>query len=112
MPDSSMTDLARATEEEARTAAAIRSLNAWSAITKAIAPRTIRLREIREQIADVTERQRAAEAPYVAQEVEIERDIERLRAKLAATYEARCAVAAPFEAELDVLYDQENMTNG
>jgi hypothetical protein len=75
---------------------------------RALTPEAIRLREIRAQIAAVDARQRAAEAPYVAAEVEIEREIGRLKAKLAATYEARCAVAAPFECELDKLYEEEN----
>jgi predicted nucleic acid-binding Zn-ribbon protein len=107
-----MTDLSQAEAEEAKTARAIASYHLWLSAAKAIAPRTIRLREIREQISDVTERQRQAEAPYVAQEIEIEREIERLRAKLAATYEERCRIAAPFESELDKLYDEENQTNG
>jgi hypothetical protein len=71
-------------------------------------PEGILLHAIRAQIAAVDARQRAAEAPYVAAEVEIEREIGRLKAKLAATYEARCAVAAPFECELDKLYEEEN----
>ena len=101
-------DPARAAEEEQRTAAAIRSLTAWQAVTKAIAPRHERLAEIRAAILDVDARQRAAEAPYVAAEIEIEREIERLKAKLAATYEERCKIAAPFESELDKLYEEEN----
>ena len=75
---------------------------------RALTPEAIRLREIRAQIAAVDARQRQAEAPYVAAEIEIEREIARLRAKLAATYEERCRIAAPFEAELDVLYEEEN----
>ena len=70
-------------------------------------PEGIRLQEIRAQIAAVDARQRAAEAPYVEQEVEIQREIDRLVAKLSATYDERWRVAAPFEAELDVLYREE-----
>ena len=94
--------------EEAKTARAVASYHLWLSAAKAIAPRHERLREIREAIFAVEARQRAAEAPYVAEEIEIEREIGRLKAKLVATYEARCAVAAPFEAELDVLYEEEN----
>ena len=103
-------------EEEQRTAKAQASAQFWAMAAAFVrgrqahdaTPAGIRQREIQAQIADVTDRQRAAEAPYVAQEIEIEREIERLRAKLAATYEARCAVAAPFECELDKLYEEEN----
>ena len=107
-----MTDLSRALAEEAKTAAARRSLNAWADITKAICPPAIRLREIREQIKAVSDRQREAEAPYIADEKEIEAQIAALRVKLAATYEERCRVAAPFETELDKLYDEENRIDG
>lgn len=107
-----MTDLSRALSEEARTEAARRSLNAWADITKAICPPAIRLREIREQIKAVSDRQREAEAPYIADEREIEAQIAVLKARLAATYEERCRIAAPFETELDALYEQELEIDG
>jgi len=102
--------------EEARTRKAQASAEFWAIAAQWVrdrqardaTPEGIRLQEIRAQIAAVDARQRAAEAPYVAQEIEIEREIERLQAKLAATYEERCRIAAPFEAELDVLYEEEN----
>jgi len=101
--------------EEARTRKAQASAEFWAIAAQWVrdrqardaTPEGIRLQEIRAQIAAVDARQRAAEAPYVAQEIEIEREIERLQAKLAATYEERCRIAAPFEAELDVLYEEE-----
>ena len=101
--------------EEQRTAKAQASAQFWAVAAAYVrdrqahdaTPAGIRQREIQAQIAAVTERQRQAEAPYVAQEIEIEREIERLRAKFDATYEQRCAVAAPFEAELDALYTEE-----
>ena len=65
------------------------------------------LQTVRLHIDQVEARQRAAEAPYKAQEAEIEAAIERLKHKLAATYEARCEIARPFEIELDVLYEEE-----
>lgn len=65
------------------------------------------LQSIRLHIDEVEARQRAAEAPYKEQEREIEAAIERLKHKLAATYEARCEVARPFEIELDALYAEE-----
>ena len=107
-----MTDLSRAIAEEQRAAAARRSLSAWADITKAICPPAIRLREIREQIAAVTKRQREAEAPYIADEREIEAQIAALKVRLAATYEERCRVAAPFETELDALYAEELEVDG
>jgi hypothetical protein len=102
--------------EEARTRKAQASAEFWAIAAAYVrnrqardaTPEGIRLHAIRAQIAAVDARQRAAEAPYVAQEIEIEREIERLKAKLAATYEARCAVAAPFECELDKLYEEKN----
>lgn len=107
-----MTDLSRALAEEAKTAAA-RQLEAfWLRAAEAISPPHIRLREIREQIKAVTDRQREAEAPYIADEREIEAQIAALKVKLAATYEERCRVAAPFETELDALYDEENRIDG
>lgn len=107
-----MTDLSRAIAEEQRTAAAQRSYEFWLNAAKAIAPVPIRLREIREQIKAVSDRQREAEAPYIADEKEIEAQIAALKARLAATYEERCRVAAPFETELDALYDEENRIDG
>ena len=107
-----MTPLSRAIAEEARTEAARRSYEFWLAAAKAIAPVPIRLREIREQIKAVTDRQREAEAPYIADEKEIEAQIAALRLRLAATYEERCRVAAPFETELDALYEQELEVDG
>ena len=102
--------------EEARTAKAQASAQFWAMAAAYVrdrkardeTPTGIRQREIQAQIAAVTDRQRAAEAPYVAQEIEIEREIEQLRAKFDATYEERQRIAAPFEAELDVLYEEEN----
>ena len=101
--------------EETRTRKAQASAQFWAIAAQWVrdrqardaTPEGIRLQEIRAQIAAVDARQRQAEAPYVAQEIEIEREIERLKAKLAATYEERCRIAAPFEAELDVLYEEE-----
>ena len=101
--------------EEARTAKAQASAQFWAMAAAFVrdrqardaTPAGIRQREIQAQIAAVTECQRAAEAPYLAQEIEIEREIERLRARLAATYEERCRISAPFETELDKLYDEE-----
>ena len=49
-----------------------------------------------------------AEAPYKAEEREIEQAIDALKARLRAVYEARCEVARPFEIELDAFYDQQN----
>ena len=103
-------------EEEQRTAKAQASAQFWAMAaayvrnrqTHDATPAGIRQREIQAQIAAVTKRQRQAEAPYVEQEIEIEREIERLQAKLAATYEERQRVAAPFETELDKLYEEEN----
>jgi hypothetical protein len=102
--------------EEARTRKAQASAEFWAIAAAYVrnrqahdaTPDGIRLHAIRAQIAAVDARQRQAEAPYVAAEIEIEREIERLKAKLAATYEERCRIAAPFEAELDVLYEKEN----
>lgn len=102
--------------EEARTAKAQASAQFWAMAAAFVrdrqaldqTPTGIRLKEIRAQIAAVDARQRAAEAPYLAQEIEIEREIEQLRAKFDATYEARCAIAAPFETELDRLYEEQN----
>jgi hypothetical protein len=101
--------------EEARTRKAQASAQFWAIAAQWVrdrqardaTPEGIRLQAIRVQIAAVDARQRQAEAPYVAAEIEIEREIERLKAKLAATYEERCRVAAPFEAELDKLYEEE-----
>lgn len=103
-------------EEEQRTAKAQASAQFWAMAAAFVrgrqahdaTPAGIRQREIQAQIVAVTERQRAAEAPYVAQEIEIEREIERLRAKFDATYEERCRIAAPFETELDRLYEEQN----
>ena len=103
-------------EEEQRTAKAQASAQFWAMAAAFVrdrqahdaTPAGIRQREIQAQIAAVDARQRAAEAPYVAQEIEIEREIERLRVKFDAIYEERQRVAAPFEAELDVLYEEEN----
>jgi len=102
--------------EEARTRKAQASAEFWAIAAAYVrnrqahdaTPEGILLHAIRAQIAAVDARQRQAEAPYVAQEIEIEREIERLRAKLAATYEERCRIAAPFESELDKLYEDEN----
>jgi len=101
--------------EEARTKKAQASAEFWAIAAAYVrkrqahdaTPDGIRLQEIRAQIAAVDARQRQAEAPYVAAEIEIEREIKRLQAKLAATYEERCRVAAPFESELDKLYEEE-----
>lgn len=101
--------------EEARTRKAQASAQFWAIAAQWVrdrqardaTPEGVRLQEIRAHIAAVDARQRQAEAPYVAQEIEIEREIGRLKAKLAATYEERCRIAAPFEAELDKLYEEE-----
>ena len=102
--------------DEARTAKAQASAQFWAMAAAYVrgrqahdaTPAGIRQREIQAQIVAVTERQRQAEAPYVAQEIEIEREIERLRAKFDATYEERQRIAAPFKTELDKLYEEEN----
>ena len=115
-----MTDLSRAIAEEAKTAAAQRYAQFWAAAAayfdaqraKAQTPDGVRLREIREQIKTVTDRQREAEAPYIADEREIEAQIAALKVRLAATYEERCRVAAPFETELDALYAEELEVDG
>jgi hypothetical protein len=65
-------------------------------------------RQISHAIDQIEARLAAAEAPYKAEEREIERAIEALKARLRAVFEARCEVARPFEIELDALYDEQN----
>jgi selenocysteine-specific translation elongation factor len=66
------------------------------------------IRQISHAIDQIEARLTAAEAPYVAEEREIEQAIDALKARLRAVYEARCEVARPFEIELDRFYDQQN----
>jgi hypothetical protein len=66
------------------------------------------IRQISHAIDQIEARLAAAEAPYKAEEREIEAQIETLKARLRAVFEARCEVAKPFEIELDALYEQEN----
>jgi hypothetical protein len=65
-------------------------------------------RQINYHIDQIEARLAAAEAPYKAEEREIEQAIDALKARLRAVYEARCEVAKPFEIELDRFYDQQN----
>jgi hypothetical protein len=65
-------------------------------------------RHINYHIDQIEARLAAAEAPYVAEEREIEQAIEAMKARLRAVFEARCEVARPFEIELDALYEIEN----
>ncbi len=59
-------------------------------------------------IDQVEARLREAEAPYKAEEREIEQAIAALKARLRRVFEQRCEVAKPFEIELDRLYEIEN----
>jgi hypothetical protein len=65
-------------------------------------------RQVAYHIDQIEARLAAAEAPYKAEEREIEQAIDALKARLRAVYEARCEVARPFEIELDALYEIEN----
>jgi hypothetical protein len=59
------------------------------------------------RIDQIEARLKAAEAPYAAEEREIEAQIAALKARLRAVFEQRCEVARPFEIELDGLYAEE-----
>jgi hypothetical protein len=65
-------------------------------------------RQINYHIDQIEARLAAAEAPYKAEEREIEAQIAALKARLRRVFEQRCEVAKPFEIELDAFYDQQN----